>query len=291
MIFCTKMRSKKFAAMDRKIIKTGVIGYPAKHSLSPLIHTHWIKEYGFPAVYEAIETPPDHFSDTVRRLAEEGFIGFNVTIPYKQSVMDLCDTRAETARRIGAVNTVLVREDGRLHGMNTDSFGFVENVLAAEGVPDLSGGAALVLGAGGAARAVVHGLMALGVRDVRIANRTRDRAEEVGTVFPVRVIDWAERGAAAEGVRILVNATAMGMTGMDPLDFNLAHLPKDAAVCDIVYRPLETELLRAARMRGNPVITGIGMLLHQARPAFQAWFGVMPDVTGMLLDKVKEATQ
>jgi len=259
-------------------IKTGLIGHPVAHSLSPLLHNHWIKFYGFPALYQAVEIAPGKLDESVRRLVEEGFIGFNVTLPYKQDIIPLCQSIDETARRIGAVNTVVVREDGRLRGLNTDSYGFVENILASDTKKDLYGGSALVLGAGGAARAVVHALLTLGVRDIKIANRTKDKALEIGAVFPSKAVEWAERAKAAEGVSILVNTTSLGMTGQPPLELDLQYLPKDALVCDIVYKPLETELLRNAKARGNPVVTGIGMLLHQARPAFREWFGIMPDV-------------
>lgn len=267
-------------------IKTGVIGYPVGHSLSPLIHNHWIKYYGFPALYQTIEIVPEKLEESVGHLVEEGYIGFNVTLPHKQNIIELCDLIDETARRIGAVNTVLITDDGRLRGMNTDSYGFVENILHAECPVDLTGSKALVLGAGGAARAVVHGLSSMGVRDIKISNRTRERAEEIGMVFPVKVIDWEQREQAAEDVSIVVNTTSLGMSGQPALEFDLEQLPSDAAVCDIVYKPLETDLLKNAKERGNPVITGIGMLLHQARPAFREWFGIMPEITDELQDKV-----
>lgn len=272
--------------MAANSIKTGVIGYPVGHSLSPLLHNHWIGRYGFPALYQAVEIAPGHLGESVARMVDEGFIGFNVTIPYKQDIMALCDSIDETARRIGAVNTVAVREGGRLHGLNTDSFGFVENILTSGNDVDLRDGAALVLGAGGAARAIVHGLASMGLREISIANRTRARAEEIAADFPVRVVDWEERERAAAGVSVLVNTTALGMTGKPSLTFDLRHLPKDALVCDIVYKPLYTDLLKNAQARGNPVVTGIGMLLHQARPAFREWFGVLPEVDGELQQKI-----
>lgn len=272
-------------------IKTGVIGHPVQHSLSPLIHGHWIGQYGFRASYEKIEVLPGKLEESVRHLVEQGYIGFNVTIPHKQAIMALCGSVDETARRIGAVNTVAVMEDGSLRGMNTDSFGFVESILHADGDIDLFGGAALVLGAGGAARAVVHGLLSLGVKDIRIANRTRAKAEAIAADFAAEVVDWDERAQAAEGAAILVNTTSLGMAGQPALEFDLGHLPQHAAVCDIVYKPLHTELLQAAASRGNTVVTGIGMLLHQARPAFKAWFGVMPEVDEALQQEVLRGAQ
>ena len=259
-------------------IKAGVIGHPAGHSLSPLIHNYWIRYYGFPGIYGIVDIMPDDFENGVRRLIEDGYIGFNVTIPYKQKIMALCDSVDETARRIGAVNTVIVDEAGRLRGINTDSYGFVENILTSDIPCDLKGAKALVLGAGGAARGIVHGLSRMGVEEITITNRTRQKAEEIATTFPVKIIDWTDRAAGLADIGILVNTTALGMEGQPALEIELDNLPPQALVCDIVYRPLQTHLIRDARARHNPVITGIGMLLHQARPAFREWFGVMPEV-------------
>lgn len=271
--------------------RVGVIGYPVGHSLSPLIHNYWIGHYGFNAAYDAVEIMPERFHEGVRHLIGQGYAGFNVTIPHKQAVMELCDTLDKAAARIGAVNTVSVRENGSLHGMNTDAFGFVENILEAEGEIDVSGGKALVLGAGGAARAVIHGLSGLGVKEIILANRTREKAEAAAAGFPVSVVGWDACEQAAEGAALLVNTTSLGMTGQPPLAFDLAALPPEAAVCDIVYKPLMTALLRDAKARGNKIVTGIGMLLQQARPAFNEWFGVMPVIDAALRQKVLEKAQ
>jgi len=272
-------------------IKACVIGHPVGHSLSPLLHNHWIKQHGFPAEYSAVDIAPGQLSDGVQRLINENYIGFNVTLPYKQDIIELCDSIDETARRIGAVNMVVVRENGKLRGFNTDSFGFVENILQEAGDVNLRGGTALVLGAGGAARAIVHGLLGLGLREIRIANRSRGKAEEIGATFPIKTVDWQDREEAAQGAAILVNTTALGMAGQPELGFDLQHLPATALVCDIVYKPLETALLKAAKARGNPIVTGIGMLLHQARPAFREWFGIMPEVDGELRQKILKGAQ
>ena len=277
--------------MTQNGIKVGVIGYPAQHSLSPLIHNAWMKEFGFPGLYNAIDIPPDRLEESVVQMAEEGYAGFNVTIPHKQAVLKICDSIDETARRIGAVNTVSVLPNGRLKGFNTDSFGFVENILQAQTGIDFTAGPAVVLGAGGAARAVVHGLMNLGVPEVTLTNRTRDRAEEIAAVFPAKVVDWEARENAASGAKLLVNTTSLGMAGQPPLEYDLQHLPENAAVCDIVYKPLMTDLLRNAEARSHKIVTGIGMLLHQARPAFREWFGIMPEVSEELQQKILEASQ
>lgn len=268
---------------------TGVIGHPVGHSLSPVIHNHWIREYGFPAIYQGVDIAPEDLLTSVGRMVENGYIGFNVTLPHKQAIMELCDTIEETARRIGAVNTVSISESGKLKGMNTDSYGFVENILQADITTNFKEGKALVLGAGGAARAVVHGLMQLGIHDILIANRTRQKIDDIATVFPVKAVAWEERAAAAEDAIILVNTTSLGMTGQPNLEMDLQHLPVEAVVCDIVYKPLDTTLLQNAKKRGNAVVTGIGMLLQQARPAFREWFGVMPDVDADLRQKILQS--
>lgn len=269
-------------------IKAGVIGHPIAHSLSPLIHNYWLRQHGIDATYDAVDIAPENLRRGIDDMIARGYRGFNVTIPHKQAVMSLCDSIDETAQRIGAVNTVVVREGGVLHGMNTDSYGFVENIRQTIRDIDLQGKAALVLGAGGAARAIVHGLLALGIGDIRLANRTREKAQDIAADFPVQVIDWESRAAAAADIAALVNTTALGMAGQPALEFDMGQLPTQALVCDIVYRPLQTDLLKTAAQRGNQIVTGIGMLLHQARPAFREWFGVLPEVDAQLQQKILE---
>lgn len=273
-------------------IKACVIGHPVAHSKSPLIHRHWIESYGLSGTYEAVDVSPESLESGIRDLVRKGYAGFNVTIPHKQAVMALCDRLDETARAVGAVNTVVIEQDGSLSGKNTDVFGFVENVRQSVPSVNFRKGPALVLGAGGAARAIVHGLLREGVPEVRLVNRTLSKAEDLALDFPVRVpirvIDWEHRASALEDLSLLVNATSLGMTGQPPLDLPLEGLPKTCLVSDIVYAPLMTDLLTQASGHGNPVVTGIGMLLHQARPAFETWFGVLPDVTEELVKKATE---
>lgn len=268
-------------------IRAGVIGYPVKHSKSPLIHRHWLETYRIDGDYTAIEIAPDRLAEKIHALAAEGFAGFNVTVPHKQAVMALCDHVDDTARAIGAVNTVKI-ENGVLSGTNTDAYGFIENIKRAAPSFSYVNGPAVVLGAGGAARAVIYGLLQEGVPDIRLTNRTQARAEELREMAPGRiaVVPWEEKEDALAGAALLVNTTALGMTGQPPLDIGLEKLPRDALVTDIVYAPLTTDLLAAAAARGNPVVTGIGMLLHQARAGFELWFGVLPDVTEALERKV-----
>ena len=263
-------------------IKAGVIGHPINHSKSPLIHNYWIKKEGLNGSYEAIDIAPENLKSEVGRLIDEGYAGFNATIPHKEAILELCDEVESNAEICGAVNTVAIK-DGKLIGQNTDSFGFLANIRQAKSNFDFEGGTAVVIGSGGAARAAVSGLIGHRVPEVMLINRTRERAEAIakeiglGTDL-VEVVDWEDRHDALKWANLLVNTTSLGMEGQPPLDLNLDQLGGHALVNDIVYSPLETPLLKAAAERGNPTVTGIGMLLHQARPAFNEWFGVMPNV-------------
>lgn len=260
------------------MIKTAVIGHPISHSKSPLIHSYWMEQHGIDGTYEAIDIAPDHLEAGLRDLMAQGYAGVNVTVPHKEAVYALCDELDDAAQNIGAVNTV-VFQNGKILGRNTDAFGFMENIRQSQPAFSFAEKTALVLGAGGAARAVVYGLLEGGVDRVVLTNRTREKAESLTAlcVDQIDVRDWDDRHDLG-GVDVLVNTTALGMTGKPELEMSLETLNPEALVTDIVYAPLMTELLNAAQARGNPVVTGIGMLLHQARPAFQAWHGVMPDV-------------
>jgi shikimate dehydrogenase len=270
------------------MIKACVIGYPLGYSLSPVIHNGWFEKYGIPGKYESIPILPNDLKTGVEKLKAEGYSGFNVTIPHKQAIMSLCDSVDEAAKMIRAVNMVIVHKDGRLEGRNTDAYGFAHNLQQKLPGFDWKKGPALVLGAGGAARAVVHALKVRGVPDTAIANRSEDKAMELAKGHKARVVSWEKRGEALENIDILVNATALGMTGKPPLDLPLGLLPERAAVYDIVYAPLMTPLLQDAQKRGNRIVTGIGMLLHQAVPAFEAWTGTRPEVDAALERKIME---
>ncbi len=261
----------------------GVVGWPVGHSLSPRLHGFWLEQHGIDGAYLPLAVAPEQIQSTLRSLADMGFRGLNVTIPHKQAALTLCDDVAPLAARIGAVNT-LIFEDGRFRGDNTDAFGFLENLRQGAPAWDPAAGPALILGAGGAARAVAVALLDAGAPEVRLANRTAARAEALAADLggAVAAVPWAARGAALDGLAVLVNTTSLGMTGQPPLDLDLDPLPTGALVADIVYVPLETDLLARARTRGNPAVDGLGMLLHQARPGFEAWFGVAPEVTAEL---------
>ena len=259
----------------------GVMGWPVGHSLSPVLHGHWLDGLGIDGAYVPLAVAPENFAEVLKALAKMGFRGVNVTVPHKEAALAAVDDADALARRIGAVNTIVVGADGRLTGTNTDGFGFLENLK--EGAPgwNPTAGPAVVLGAGGAARAVAVALIDAGAPDIKLINRTRARADRIAQDLggPVTVHDWDDRAALLANANLLVNTTTLGMTGKDPLEIALDALPTAALVNDIVYAPLETGLLAAARARGNPAVDGLGMLLHQARPGFEAWFGAAPQVT------------
>lgn len=264
-------------------LNAGVIGWPIAHSLSPRLHGYWLARHAVPGYYVPMAVHPDHLRDVLRVLPKMSYRGVNVTVPHKETALAVMDTLSDNAKRVGAVNTVVVK-DGCLHGDNTDLFGFAQSVL--EAVPGWSAAdrPVAVIGAGGAASAVIVACLDFGASEVRLVNRTRRRAEEAAARFgaSVRPMAWEERSSCLDGVCLLVNATTLGMTSQPPLDIRLDDLPISAVVADIVYAPLESPLLAAARTRGNRAVDGLGMLLHQARPGFTAWFGVEPRVTADL---------
>lgn len=265
---------------SRSVVLAGVIGWPVAHSLSPRLLGFWLKELGIDGAYLSLAVKPEDLSLALWALPALGFKGVNVTVPHKERAFTLMDKTDRFAKRIGAVNTICVDKKGLLTGSNTDAYGFIAN-LRAGARHWRANRPALVLGAGGAARAVCAGLIAAGVGEIRVCNRTRSRgqimAREIGG--PIVVVDWADRGEAVEGVGLLVNTTILGMMGAPGLSMPLTKLPTRAIVTDIVYTPLMTPLLVSARERGNIVVDGLGMLLHQARPGFAAWYGREPEVT------------
>lgn len=265
-----------------KTALAGVMGWPVSHSRSPVLHAHWLDRYGLDGAYVPLSVAPGALENALRGLPALGFRGCNLTLPHKEAALALVDCVTDRARRIGAVNTVTVQEDGGLEGDNTDGFGFLENLRSA-GV-DIARGPAVVIGAGGAARSILVALLDQGCPEIRLVNRSFDRARLLADALngPVTALRWAERADAQVGAGLLVNTTSQGMVGQPPLDLTLNALPADALVTDIVYTPLETPLLAAARARGNPATDGLGMLLHQARPGFRAWFGVDPTVDAAL---------
>ncbi len=260
----------------------GVMGWPVHHSLSPRLHGFWLDQHAIDGVFIPFAVPPANLRDALRALPMLGIAGVSVTVPHKERVCDHVDELDPWARRVGAVNTVTVREDGTLAGSNSDGFGFLENLRASQ--PDWRAaiGPAVVIGAGGAARAIVAALADAGAPEIRVVNRTLARAETLADDLGdecIAVHPWEARSRVLERAALLVNATVLGMKDEPPLELRLDALPSGALVCDIVYAPLRTPLIAAAEARGNPTTDGLGMLLHQGRPAFAAWFGVEPKVT------------
>lgn len=261
----------------------GVMGFPVAHSLSPRLHGFWLRQHAIDGAYLPLRVRPEDLEAALRALPVLGFRGINLTIPHKEQALTLVDRVTPRALRIGAINTVVVVAN-QLVGDNTDGFGFTESLQ--QGWPGwrADGGPAVVLGSGGAARAILAVLIDGGAPVIRLLNRTPERAaglaDELGG--PIEPLRWDQRAAALEGAALLVNTTSLGMTGQPALEIALDALPRDAVVTDIVYNPLETGLLAAARDRGNPTADGLGMLLHQARPGFEAWFGTAPAVTSAL---------
>jgi shikimate dehydrogenase len=274
-----------------RFLLAGVMGWPVMHSRSPILHNHLFERSGLSGTYVPLAIEPAGLDAALRSLAPLGFSGCNVTIPHKERALGIVDTVDPVARRIGAISCVIVRPDGSLAGTNNDAFGFVHNVLQRQPGWRADEGPLAVIGAGGGARAVVYSLADRGAREIRVINRTVARAEALAREFgpPVTAVAWEERHRALEGAAMLVNTTSQGMVGQPPLDLALDTLPQSALVCDIVYVPVDTPLLAAARRRGNRTVDGLGMLLHQARPAWHAWFGLEPEITPELR-AVVEAT-
>jgi shikimate dehydrogenase len=279
------------ATDEKKFTLAGVMGWPVAHSRSPAIHKHWIRHYGLNGDYVLLPVQPELLGDAVRGLRALGFAGCNITIPHKVAAMAMVDRIDPMAQRIGAINTIVVERDGSLSGHNHDGYGYIQSLLDARPDWRADAGPVTVLGAGGASRAVIVALAERGAREIRLCNRSADKAQALAQEFgePVKAVPWMQREDALDGAALLVNTTSLGMKGQDPLALSLERLPRHALVSDIIYVPLETPLLAAARERGNPTVNGLGMLLNQARPAFQSWFGVMPDVTPELRRMV-EAT-
>jgi shikimate dehydrogenase len=262
----------------------GIMGWPVAHSRSPALHNFWLDEQGIDGAYLPLPVHPEQLEQALRALPVLGFRGCNLTIPHKQMALSIVDRVEPLARRIGAMNTVVVAADGSLEGCNTDVYGFRENLRDSAPDWDPRAGPAIVLGAGGAGRAVVAAIIEAGVREIRLVNRTLDRAARVAEDLEARpsrisTHPWCARDSALEDAGLLVNTTSLGMTGELELEIDLSRLPRHAVVVDIVYVPLETALLAAARRRGHHVVDGLGMLLHQGRPGFEAWFGTSVRVT------------
>jgi len=261
-----------------------VIGWPVRQSVSPVLHSHWLKEHGIKGAYVALPIEPADFGRCVAALPLMGFAGASVTVPHKEAAFALASSLDDDETATGAVNTLVFDED-KVAGLNTDVRGFVASLMETLGVDAARKGPAAVLGAGGAARAIVLALQRAGSPEIRVINRTPARSDALARSqagSPVRAMTWGDWKAALSDAALLINTTSLGMTGKPALEIALDVLPRSAAVADIVYNPLETDLLRAAKANGHRTMDGLGMLMHQAVPAFAAWFGVTPKVTPQL---------
>lgn len=275
----------------KTFLLAGVMGWPVMHSRSPKLHNYWFQQHKLAGAYVPLAITPERLASALRALAPLGFAGCNLTIPHKEAALAIVDEVVPVARKMGAISCVTVRKDGSLLGSNNDGYGYIEALLEAHPGWQADAGPAVVIGAGGGARAVAMVLAERGVKEIRIVNRTLPRANALvkDLAGPMQAVAWDDRARVLDGAALLVNTTSQGMVGEPALDLTLDKLPRSAVVSDIVYIPRETPLLEAARLRGNPIVNGLGMLLHQARPAWQSWFGITPDVTPQLRQMI-EAT-
>ena len=267
-----------------RFLLAGVMGWPVMHSRSPMLHNYWFKQHGLAGSYVPLAIRPEHLAAALRGLHPLGFAGVNVTIPHKQEAMKIVNEVDALAKSIGAISCVIVKPDGSLAGTNNDCYGFIHAVRQEHPGWRADAGPIVVIGAGGGSRAVCYGLAQEGAKEIRLVNRTLARAKAIAGEFrgPVKALPWEQRHDALEGAAMVVNTTSQGMVGNPALDITLDKLPQGALAADIIYIPLETPFLAAARKRGNRTINGLGMLLKQGRPAWKAWFGIEPQVTAEL---------
>jgi shikimate dehydrogenase len=273
-----------------RFLLAGVMGWPVMHSRSPMLHNYWFSQHELVGTYVPLAIPPKGLAAALRALHPLGFAGCNLTIPHKQQAMKIVDEVDALAKSIGAISCVVVGPDGSLSGTNNDCYGFIHNIRQEQAGWRADSGPIVVIGAGGGARAVCYGLAQEGAREIRLVNRTFERAKSIADEFgrPTEALPWKQRHDALEGAAMVVNTTSCGMVGQPALDIRFDKLSKSALAVDIIYIPLETPFLAAARKRGNRTVNGLGMLLHQARPAWKAWFGFEPEVTPELREMVEK---
>jgi shikimate dehydrogenase len=269
-------------AIQNNIRKAGLIGYPLQYSLSPKLHSYWLDQYAIQGEYKTHSIDPNNLRDDIFRLRDQGIVGLNVTLPHKESVIKLCDTITKEAEIIGAVNRLHFHQNGIIEGHNHDAYGFITHAFQTYSDLDLS--KVLIIGAGGASRAIIYALKNAGAKHIWIVNRNVERAEILAEEFEINLLEWHEIETHLNDVSLLVNASAAGMKDKEPLGISIQNLPDHAVVYDIVYQPLMTELLLESRAKKLRIITGLGMLIYQAVPAFQAFFGVTPMVTPLVED-------
>ena len=274
-----------------RFLLAGVMGWPVLHSRSPLMHNYWMEQQGLAGTYVFLEIKPGELEPALRALYPLGFSGCNLTIPHKLDAMTIVDEVDDVAKKIGAISCVVVGEDGALFGTNNDWLGFLGNLKQQDPGWRADAGPIAVIGAGGGGRAVCYALLREGAGEIRLVNRTREKADTLAAEFggPFNVLPWEERHDALEDVAMVVNVTSQGMVGETALDLRLDRLPAGALAADIIYTPLETPLLAAARARGNRTINGLGMLIHQGPAAWKLWFHVEPTVTAELRERMEHS--
>jgi len=267
------------------------MGWPVMHSRSPMIHNYWFKQQGLQGTYLPLAVEPGKLEAALRALQPLGFSGCNLTIPHKQDALAIVDEIEDTARKIGAISCVVAHPDGRLVGSNNDAPGFIRNIQQFDPHWRADAGPVVVIGAGGASRAVCYGLMQAGAKEIRLVNRHLERAQTIAQEFGsvIQPCPWAVRNDLMAGAAMVVNTTSQGMVGQTALDIDLSLLPTTALVADVVYIPLETPFLAMARLRGNRTVNGLGMLLHQGPLGWKAWFGIEPTVTDELRTMVEQS--
>jgi len=273
-----------------RFLLAGVMGWPVMHSRSPMLHNYWFKRHNLAGTYVPLAIRPEGLAAALRALHPLGFAGCNLTIPHKEQAMTIVDEVDTLAKSIGAISCVVARADGSISGTNNDCYGFIHNIRQELPAWRADAGPIVVIGAGGGSRAVCYGLAQEGAREIRVVNRTLARAKGIAGEFggPIKALPWEQRHEALEGAAMVVNTTSCGMVGQPLLDIRLDKLPKSALAADIIYIPLETPFLAAARKRGNRTVNGLGMLLNQGRPAWKAWFGIEPEVTAELRAMVEK---
>ncbi len=267
-----------------RFLLAGVMGWPVMHSRSPLLHNYWFKHHNLAGTYVPLAIRPADLGPALRALHPLGFAGCNLTLPHKQEALTIVDEVDTLAKSVGAISCVVVRPDGSLAGTNNDCYGFIHSIRQEQPGWRADSGPSVVIGGGGGARAVCYSLAQAGAREIRLVNRTFARAKTIVGDFggPLKVLPWEQRHEALYDAAMVVNTTSQGMAGQSPLDIELDKLPARALAVDIIYTPLETPFLASARKRGNPTVNGLGMLLHQGRPSWKAWFGIEPEVTAEL---------
>ena len=267
-----------------RFLMAGVMGWPVMHSRSPMLHNYLFRQYGLAGTYVPLAIRPEGLAAALRALHPLGFAGCNLTIPHKQQAMAIVDEVDTVAKSIGAISCVVARPDGSLAGSNNDCYGFIQNLKQEQPGWRADTGPIAVIGAGGGSRAVCYALAQEGAKEIRLVNRTPERAQTIANEFgsPIKSYSWSQRHELLEDVAMVVNTTSQGMVGNPALDINLDRLPANALAADIIYIPLETPFLAAARTRGNKTVNGLGMLMHQVRPAWKAWFGIDPEMKAEL---------